>query len=103
MLGIAQKAGKLSSGAELCEKEIKKGNTSLVIFSQDSSSNTKKKFINMCNFHKVKYIEFGTKEFLGKFIGKDVRSVVCITDDNFAKSVLQKLNGGETIGKTKSI
>ncbi len=95
MISLAQKAGKLVSGEDTCNREIKAGRSKLVIVAKDSSKNTKKLFFNMCNHRNIPYIEFGTKELLGKNIGKDYRAVLCLKDNNFAKSILQKISGGE--------
>ena len=89
MLGIAQKAGKLSSGEFVCETEIKSGKSSLIILAEDASENTKDKFNSMCSFYKVKIIHFGTKELLGHCIGKELRAVLSFKDYNFAKAILK--------------
>jgi len=49
-----------------------------------SSSNTRKKFSDMCNHRNTKIVTFGTKELLGKFTGKQMRVVLCIIDKSFA-------------------
>ncbi|MBZ4645908.1 MAG: hypothetical protein PWR27_2 [Petroclostridium sp.] len=99
MIGLAQKAGKVASGEESCEKDIKAGKSMLIIIAEDSSANTKKKFSNMCTYRNIPFFEFGTKELLGKFTGKDYRAVLSIRDINFAKSIKslydRKLSGGE--------
>lgn len=95
MLGLAQKAGKLVSGEDSCEKEIKCHRAELVIVAQDASDNTKKKFNNKCKFRKINYIEFGVKKLLGKYLGNNYRAILCISDINFKNAVLKILNGGE--------
>ncbi len=95
MISLAQKAGKLVSGEDTCSREIKAGRGKLVIVAEDSAENTKKMFMNMCNYRDIPYIAFGTKELLGKNIGKDYRAVLCLIDNNFAKLILQKISGGE--------
>lgn len=88
-LGIAMKAGKLRSGEFACEMAIKEGDAKLIVVASDASDNTKKKFNNSCKYYKVDYLEFGTKEILSKSIGKDIRSVICITDDGFKNGILE--------------
>ncbi len=83
-LGIATKAGKLISGEETCERMLKFGKVYLVIVAEDASDNTKRKFTNMCDYRKVDIRYFGSKEMLGKFTGKKIRSVIAITDRGFA-------------------
>lgn len=98
-IGLMQKAGKLSSGDDSVEIEIKKKKAMLVIIAEDASENTKKKFINMCEYRKIPYVIFGEKDNLGFAIGKSSRSVIAIKDKNFASGFLKKIdnqnNGGE--------
>lgn len=94
-ISLAQKAGKLFTGEDTCIRAIKAGKGKLVIVAQDSSPNTKKQFKNMCQYRNIPYWEFGSKELLGKYCGKEYRAVVCVNDDHFARLIIQKLCGGE--------
>lgn len=104
MLGLAQKAGELVSGDEVCEMTIKSKKCTLVIIAKNSSDKTKKKFIEMCNYRNIKILEYGQKDQLGSCIGKGIRSVVVIKNTNFAAKIEQlikdsnKQNGGGVIG-----
>ena len=40
MLGLAKRAGKISTGSFICEKMIKSGDARLVILANDASDNT---------------------------------------------------------------
>lgn len=91
MLGIAAKSGNVVSGEFSTEKAVKTGKAFLVIVSEEASDNTKKMFHNMTDFYEVPIYEFGTKEELGKFIGKEFRASLAITDENLAKAVTKKL------------
>lgn len=83
-IGLAMKAGKVISGEQGCERAVKNGKASLVIVSEDASSNTQKKFKDACLHYRISFCVFGEKEKLGKYVGKDVRSVIAITDRNFS-------------------
>ncbi|HOM01218.1 MAG TPA: ribosomal L7Ae/L30e/S12e/Gadd45 family protein [Acetivibrio sp.] len=108
-LGLARKANKLVSGYESCERLLKAGKVSLIIVAEDASLSTKEKFINACNYRSVDIKIFGKKELLGKFIGKDIRSVIAILDKGFANRTIQMIDeakigcGGEAIGKKESL
>ena len=91
MLGMAMKAGKVASGEVSTEKSVKSGHAYLVIVSEDASNNTKKMFTNMCKFYEVPRYFFGTKEELGYAIGKEMRSSLAITDENFAGAIEKRL------------
>ncbi|OGO83725.1 MAG: hypothetical protein A2Y18_07860 [Clostridiales bacterium GWD2_32_19] len=91
MLSLCQKAGKLCSGSFTCEKAIKSGKALLTIVAEDSAENTKKDFNSMCKYFKVRIYTFGEKEKLGNYIGKEDRTILCVTDTNFAKKIKELL------------
>lgn len=108
-LGLATKAGKVVSGDETCERAIKSGKAFLTIVAQDASKNTKKKFSDMCSYRNIKIREFGEKELLGRYTGKDIRAVVCIVEHGFAKRLIELVDshkcesGGEHIVESQNI
>lgn len=108
-LGMAMKAGKLLSGEDACERALKAGKIQLVIVAQDSSNNTKKKFTDMCSHRNVEIRFFGEKELIGRYIGKEIRSVIAVLDQGFANRMIEMMNciglefGGGVIGKSKGI
>ncbi len=87
LLGLCQRAGKLKSGEFAVEKSVKGQKSHLVIVPEDASDNTKKKFKNMTTYRNVPYFELGTKEKLGKQLGKSERSSISIEDEGFAKAM----------------
>ncbi|MCC8168678.1 MAG: ribosomal L7Ae/L30e/S12e/Gadd45 family protein [Clostridiales bacterium] len=91
MLGIAARAGRVSSGETGTEKAIKSGRAYLVIVAEDASENTQKKFRNSCEYYEVPMVTYGTREELGWAIGKEYRSSIAITDENLANAVAAKL------------
>jgi ribosomal protein L7Ae-like RNA K-turn-binding protein len=91
MLGLAEKAGKVQSGAFLAEKAIKGGIAEMVLIASDTSYNTRKQFINSCKWYNIKCYEFIDKETLGKAIGKEERAVIAITDKGLAKAIKEKM------------
>ena len=101
MLGIAAKSGSVASGEFSTEKAVKTGNAYLVIVADDSSANTKKHFSDMTDFYEVPIYFYGSKEELGRAIGKEFRASLAITDENLANAVESKLkneklnNGGK--------
>lgn len=104
-IGLATKAGKVISGEDACERAIKSGKALLTIVAEDASDNTKKAFSDACKYRKVELRYFGTKEFLGRYTGKEIRAVVIIIDSGFAKRLMEMLDskkendGGAQFGK----
>ena len=90
MLGLAAKANQVKSGEFSTEKAVKTGVARLVIVAQDASDNTKKSFTNMCDFYKCELLIYGTKEELGRAIGKEFRASVAVLDENFATAIVKK-------------
>lgn len=93
MLGFAQKAGKISSGTLAATIAVEKSKAKLVIIATDISENSIDKIREKCKFKKIPMIRFGTKDTLGHYIGKELRAVISINDQNFAKSILNKWEG----------
>ncbi len=104
-LGLAAKAGKLVSGDEACERAIKAMKVHLVIVSSDASENTKKKYSDKCENRGLNLRFFGEKERIGRYIGKEIRSVVAVLEVGFAKRLMEMIDeseyefGGGPIGK----
>lgn len=92
MIGLSAKAGKVSSGEFAVEKAVKSKAAFLVIVAKDASDNTRKKFSDMCKYYETPIIFFGTKEELGKVLGKEYRASLAISDENFAKGIEEKIN-----------
>lgn len=91
MLGIAAKSGNVVSGEFSTEKAVKTGNAFLVIVSEEASEHTKKAFKNMTEFYEVPIYFYGTKEALGRAIGKEFRASLAVCDENLASAVEKKL------------
>ena len=82
----------LVSGEFQTLEAIKKGSAMLVIIAEDASDNTRKLFEDKCSFYRVPVIEYGTKEDLGRAIGKDMRSSVGVCDAGLADAVIKQLD-----------
>ena len=95
MLGIAAKSGNVVSGEFYTEKAVKTGHAYLVIASEEASDNTRKSFMNMTEFYDVPCYCYGSKEALGRCIGKEFRASLAVTDENLARAVENKLKKTE--------
>lgn len=94
-IGLATKAGKITTGEESCERAIKNNKAKLVIVAEDASDNTKKSFKDGCTYRNVSIRFFGQKETLGKFAGKEKRAVAVISDTGFAKRLIEMIDNRE--------
>lgn len=93
LLGLATRSRNLVSGEFMTEKTVKEGKAKLVIVAEDASDNTKKEFRDMCSYYHVPYEVYGTKDELGKCMGKEMRASVSIIDEGFANSIIKILKG----------
>lgn len=91
LLGLSMKAGKLVSGEFSVEKAVKERKAFLVIVAYDASDLTKKRFHDKCSFYHVPITEFGTKETLGRAIGKEERASIACTDRQLADTLRKKI------------
>lgn len=89
LLGIAMKARKVVSGEVQTLMAVRKGSASLVILPEDATANTVKRFTNKGQYYGVPVYRWGTKESLGRALGKDLRSSVGVCDAGLAKSLIE--------------
>lgn len=87
MLGFAQKAGKLVSGENTVEAEVKNKKACLLVVAEDAPERTKERMKNMSVKYHTGYMLFGEKNGLGQAIGKSPRNVILILDKNFAAQI----------------
>ena len=106
MLGLATKAGKLSSGSYQVEESIKRGKAQFVVIAKSAGKNTSKKFQDMCNFYQVPSVLYATAEDISHACGKHHAVVVSVNDEHFKNALMNiyaSTNGGEVYGKNKDI
>lgn len=95
LLGIAMKGRNLVSGEFQTLDAIRNGSAMLVIVAEDASGNTRKLFTDKCSFYKVPFVIYGTKEELGRAIGKDFRSSLGVCDAGLADVISRQLKESE--------
>jgi len=91
LLGLAMRGRHLASGEFQTLEAVKNGSACLVIIAEDASANTKKLFSDKCSFYDVPVTQFGTKDELGRAIGKDLRSSVGVCDAGLAQAIIRQL------------
>ncbi len=91
MLGLAKRAGKLSSGESACKEAVRSGKSRLILLAEDASNNTVKNITDSCKYYNVTYLKIGTKESLGHAIGNAYNAVISIDDDGFADAILKHI------------
>ena len=94
LLGLAQKAGGVKSGEFMTESAIKEGKAFVCIVAEDASDNTKKHFSDMCSYRDIPYIEYSDMENIGHAIGKQFRASLCVTNEQLAQQIRNKVQSG---------
>lgn len=89
LLSMATKAGKTVSGEDTVLDSIRSGKARAVIISHEASKRSNKTFSDKCSYYKVPLFAWGTKEELGKYLGKSTRTVAAVTDEGFGKGLLK--------------
>ena len=92
LIGISMKAGRVASGEFAVEKALKEGRASLVVIAGDASENSRTKFLNKAAWYKVPAKIFGSREELGRIIGKAERAALAITDPGLAERINDHLS-----------
>ena len=91
MLGLAARGRNVVSGGLQTLNAVKDGSAMLVIVAEDASENTKKQFVDKCSFYEVPLKMYGSREALGRAIGKEMRSSLAVIDTGLAQSVMRYL------------
>ncbi|MGJ9458897.1 L7Ae/L30e/S12e/Gadd45 family ribosomal protein [Oceanobacillus sp. CF4.6] len=87
LIGLAQRAGKLSLGEETILKDIRSNRAKLVLLASDIGPQTKKKLTNKCKYYEVPFIIADDRETLSNAIGKSHRVAIAILDAGFATKI----------------
>ena len=93
MLGLCARAGKLISGEKACLQLIRSGGAQVVLLDAGAAKNAVKSISDACSHHQVTLLSAPEFE-LGDAIGKPGRMVVAVTDEGFAKRIIELSQNG---------
>lgn len=88
-IGIAKKSGAVVSGDHMVEKELNRGTLRLVVVATDTSIRIRNKYERFCKELSVPMRIAGTKEVLGKAIGRDQAAVLGFKDKNQSENLIK--------------
>ena len=92
-VGLAMKAGRLSSGDFSVEKLVRAGKALLVLIDETASDNTLDKYTHLCGSAQIGLMKVPD---LGACIGKPGRMLAAVTEKNFTDMILRAVASGET-------
>ena len=90
-VGLAARARLIISGEALCRKALNsvKSKGHLIVLAEDVSEPIRARFTGLSQGKGVPMVIIGTKDDLGRWVGKSVRSALLIQDVHLAKAILQ--------------
>lgn len=88
-VGLAARARLLVSGGALCRQALNSGKGYLIVLAEDVSDAIRSRFTGLSQGKGVPMVVIGTKEDLGRWIGKSARSALLIRDVNLAEAILK--------------
>ncbi len=95
LIGLAQRAGKISSGATQVQQDVKRGKAYMIVVATDASENSLKEYRSKCEFYQIPLFMWGDKDRLGHVIGKAMRTAIAVLDQGFADRLKELLVGEE--------
>lgn len=91
LLGFAQRAGALVSGDMAVKIALEQSSVRLLIVASDAADRTKTGLLSLAGHKGTDVRIFGSKDALGRAIGKSNRSAVAIKDAQLATALLRIL------------
>lgn len=89
LLGLARRAGQLTTGESLVLKKIRQQQVHFVFIASDAGAATAKKVTDKCRFYRVPSCNLLSREEISQSIGQ-ARSIVAIDQPGFAKKFKQQ-------------
>ncbi len=88
-VGLAARARQIISGEALCRKALNSGKDRghLIVLAQDVSDTIRARFTGLSQGKGVPMVIIGTKEDLGRWVGKSARSALLIRDVHLAEAI----------------
>ncbi|HHW61259.1 MAG TPA: hypothetical protein GX404_05070 [Syntrophomonadaceae bacterium] len=87
LIGLAHRAGKISSGTMAAKTSLLRKRACLLIMSADISANTREILLASCTKNDIPWLVMGDRYELGTCVGKPYRVAVTINDSGFAAAI----------------
>lgn len=95
LLGLAQRAGAVTSGTMACLRALHKGKVKLLIVAVDTELKVAAEYRQVAEKNSIPLITISSQAELGNAIGKSRRAAVVIADPNFGRRLWElSLNNG---------
>lgn len=95
MIGIGQRAGKLISGSQAVKSHLNRGRVKLLVIANDASPQSAQEINRLAGAKAVPVLTYGSKDDLGRLIGKSPRSALAVTDEHIARGIIEAYERGD--------
>lgn len=99
LIGLAQRAGKLSSGTMAAKGSLLRKRAHLLIMSDDIAENTKDSLVSASDKLEIPWVLLGSKFILGNSVGKAYRVAITVNDRDIAKAIINAINASKEENK----
>lgn len=103
LIGIAQRAGKTSSGAMAARTSLIRHRACILLMSKDIAENTRELLMKSCAKQHIPWLVLGDKYEIGASIGKAYRVAVTINDSGMASAILKAVEAAAKEAKTMGV
>ena len=86
-VGLAARARQIISGEALCRQALNSGKGHLIVLAEDVSEPIRARFTGLSQGKGVPMVIIGTKDDLGRWVGKSARSALLIRDVHLAEAI----------------
>ena len=97
LLGLARRAGAVAPGTDATRRSIRRGEARLVLVARDASSVQMDKVRKLMVKRPIPQAVLGDRATLGAAIGKGPTSAIAVTDESFAKLLLDYLEAASEV------
>lgn len=92
---MGQRAGKLTSGSFAVKSTLNRGRVKLLLIAIDAAAQSVQELNGLATARGVPVLSYGSKDDLGRLIGKSARNALAITDEHMARGILGAIERGE--------
>lgn len=103
LIGIAQRAGKTSSGATAAQTSLTRNRAQVLLMSEDISPNTKELLLKSCRKRNIPWIILGSRYDLGTSMGKAYRVALTINDAGIASAIVKAIEAVDKDAKSMGV
>ena len=102
LIGIAQRAGKTSSGTMAARNSLIRNKACILLMSEDIAQNARESLVKVCVKQNIPWLMLGSRYELGNSIGKAYRVALTINDSGMANAIVKAIeaveNGAKSMG-----